>query len=105
MPSYFSTEAGQGSIGSGINALLGLGVSAFTSNQQKQLLKGQANISAEANKTALEIEREKTKNTQLQLEALDKQASKSGNNTLLYVGLGVGGFLILGVVIYAVTKK
>ena len=102
---YLSTEAGQGSIGSGINALLGLGVSAFTANQTKQNLKGQANISAYANKTALEIEQEKTKQAQLTLDALDKQASKSGSNTLLYVGLGVGGFLILGLVIYAVTKK
>jgi hypothetical protein len=102
---YFGSEAGKNTIGSGINALLGLGVTAFTSNQQKQLLKGQANISSEANKTALEIEQEKTKQAQLTLDALDKQASKSGSNTLLYVGLGVGGFLILGVVIYAVTKK
>jgi hypothetical protein len=102
---FWGSEAGQSSIGGGINALLGLAGGAFTANQQKQLLKGQQNLSAQQAKDALALEQERTKQAQLQLDALNKQGTKSGSNTMLYLGLGVGGVLILGVVIYAVTKK
>jgi hypothetical protein len=47
---------------------------------------------------ALEIER-------LKLEALKLEGGEAKDNTLLYVGLGLGGLLVLGGVIWAVTKK
>lgn len=105
MGDFFSSQAGQSSIGSGINALLGLGTSAFSANQQKQLLKGQANISAQANQSALAVEQERTRQAQLALQTVQTQGAKGSSNTMLYVALGIGGVVVLGAVIYAVTKK
>jgi hypothetical protein len=100
---FFQSEAGQQSIGGGINALLGLGTSAFTANQQKQLLKGQANLSAQQFKDAMALEQERTKQIELQLQQAKAQPS-SGNKTL-YIGLAVGGVVVLGGIIFAVTRK
>ena len=99
---YFGTEAGQNTISAGISNLLGLGVTLIGSNQQAQLLKGQANISAQQNQTAIEVEREKTKQAQLMLEA---SKSQPASNTALYIGLAVGGVVVLGGIIFAVTRK
>ena len=100
--SWFGTESGQSAIGSGINFGLGAIGTAISANQQKQLLKGQANISALQGENALAVERERTKQAELALQA---QQPKQGGNTTLYIALGVGGVLILGLVIFAVTKK
>lgn len=100
--SWFGTESGQTAIGSGINFGLGAIGSAISSNQQKQLLKGQANISAQQGKDALAVEQEKTRQIQLQLQG---QQPKQGGNTTLYIALGVGGVLVLGLVIFAVTRN
>lgn len=100
--SWFGTESGQSAIGSGINFGLGAIGSAISSNQQKQLLKGQANISALQGENALAVERERTKQAELMLQA---QQPKQGGNTTLYIALGVGGVLVLGLVIFAVTRN
>lgn len=87
---------------SAIPSLLNLGTSAVQTNQQKQLLNQQAQIEADKAKNQLAI-------AQLQLEASRSQAqnagAKSSGNTMLYVGLGVGAVVILGVVIFAVTRS
>lgn len=99
---YFSTEAGQNTISQGVNSVLGLGTSLIATNQQKQLLNQQAQIEADKAKNQLAI-------AQLQLEAsrAQSQAVSAGGsgNTMLYVGLGVGAVVILGVVIFAVTRS
>jgi hypothetical protein len=105
MSDFWKSESGQGAIGGGINALLGLGTSAFTANQVKQNLKGQANLSAQQAKDAIALEQERTKQAELALKAVQSQGAKAGSNTVLYVALGISGVLVLGVVIYAVTKK
>lgn len=99
---YFSTTAGQNTISQGIGSVLNLGTGLIASNQQKQLLNQQAQIEADKAKNQLAI-------AQLQLEATRAQAqsvgAKSSGNTMLYVGLGIGAVVILGVVIFAVTKS
>jgi hypothetical protein len=99
---FFKTSAGQQAIGGGINSALGLGTSLVATNQQKQLLKQQAQIEADKAKNQLAI-------AQLQLEASRAQAQNAGatssGNSMLYVGLGVGAVVILGIVIFAVTRK
>lgn len=99
---FFSTEAGQNTISQGIGSVLNLGTGLVASNQQKQLLNQQAQIEADKAKNQLAL-------AQLQLEATKAQAlgaSAGGSgNTMLYVGLGVGAIVILGVVIFAVTRS
>ncbi len=56
----------------------------------------QANAQASNNQTALQI-------AQLQLEAA--KLKPGTNNTLLYVGIGVGAVAVIGVLIYVATKK
>lgn len=102
---FFKTETGQNIISQGISSLFSFGLSAFGSNQQKQNLKGQANIVAQQGKSALAVEQERTKQAQLALEAAKAQGAGAGGNTALYIGLGVVGVVVLGVVIYAVTRK
>lgn len=100
--SWFGTETGQSAIGSGINFGLGTIGTFVSANQQKQLLKGQANIQAKAGQDALAVEQERTKQIMLQFQ--QQQPQKAGNTTL-YIALGIGGVLVLGVVIFAVTKS
>jgi hypothetical protein len=100
--SWFGTETGQQAIGSSINFGLGTIGTFVSANQQKQLLKGQANLSSQQAKDALDIEKERTKQVQIQFQ--QQQPQKAGNTTL-YIVLGVAGVLVLGLVIFAVTKK
>ena len=101
---YFTTDAGRNTISGAITSVLGLGATLIGSNQQYQLLKGQANISAQQNQTALEVERERTLQARLGLEA-SKAQPPSKANTALYIGLAVGGVVVLGGIIFAITRK
>lgn len=78
----------------------------FMSNTDKKNLQAQIDAQNLQNQTQLEIERERTKQAQLNAQAgLNQQTAKGSGNTMLYVALGVGGVLVLGVVIFAVTRK
>lgn len=100
--SWWGSNFGQQTAGNALNALLGLGTSAFTANQQKQLLKGQANLSAKQAEDALALQQEINRGIELQLKGA--QAKPAGNTTL-YIGLAIGGVVILGGIIFAVTRK
>lgn len=102
---FFQSSAGQSAVTQGIGALFSFALSAFGSNQAKQNLKGQANIVAQQGQSALAVEQERTKQAQLALEASRNQGTGAGGNTALYIGLGVVGVVVLGVVIFAVTRK
>jgi hypothetical protein len=100
---FFGSEAGQSAIGSGLNTVLGLGAGLVQSNQQKKLAEQQAKTAkalAEAQLKAKELEYQ---TAQLQLQTQKGSSVKS--NTALYVGLGVGGVAILGLVVYLAVKK
>lgn len=84
--------------------IIGGGFKLIDANQAKQRAKGEANaIKAEQDKT-LEILKQNALNIKLAQEG-GQSTSDGKSNTLLYVGLGVGGVLILGLVIFAITRK
>lgn len=99
---FLRSDSGKQTLTQGIGGVVNLGTGLVATNQQKQLLKQQAQIEAEKAKSQLAI-------AQLQLESARLQSSgagaKASGNTMLYVGLGVGAVVILGVVIYAVTRN
>lgn len=107
-----ATTNSSGGFFSGFNlgSLINVGSSVYGSisadKRQKDLLKAQANQNSQqiqgqiqAGNIALETERLKL----AQLQAGNGQVG--ANNTMLYVGLGLVGLLVVGGVIYAVAKK
>lgn len=85
-------------------SLVGLGTGLIMNNQNVQAAKGQANTQKEL----LQLQIQNTKEQQQLL--LQSQMGGQGNNETksnlpLYLGLGLGGVLVLGVVIFAVTRK
>lgn len=104
---------GGGGFFSGFNlqGLLNIGSTIYGSTQedkrQRDLLNAQANQNAQqlqaqidAGNLTLEAERLKL----AQIQAMQGQGGAK-NNTMLYVGLGILGLLVVGGVIYAVVKK
>jgi hypothetical protein len=88
-----------------LESLLGLGGGLILSNQEKQKAKGQANDAkaiADAQVRAGELAYQ---TAQLQLQAQKGGASVPKSNTGLYIGLGIGGAVILGLVVFLAVKK
>ena len=85
-------------------SVLGAGSSIFGASQMTKSAKEQAKIASQNNATALELAKI---NQQTELMKLQGNQGSSGasSNTTLYVALGVGGVLILGLTIFAVTRK
>jgi regulator of protease activity HflC (stomatin/prohibitin superfamily) len=99
--SFISSEAGGNAIGS----LLGLGTGLILSNQQKQLAKGQANDAKAIADAQIKAQELAYQTAQLQLQAQQGAGSGAKSNTGLYIGLGVGGAVILGLVVFLAVKK
>ena len=96
--------------GFNLNTLIGLGTTIYATEsagkQQDKLLNAQANQQAQQNQDTimagqLALETEKLKLAQIQAGG----GQGGANNTMLYVGLGILGLLVVGGVIYAVAKK
>jgi hypothetical protein len=102
---YFKSDIGKQTISQGIGAALNFGLALFGSNQARQDMKAQANIIARQGQDALSVEQERTRQALIQLEGAKLQGAGAGGNTALYIGLGVAGVVILGVVIFAVTRR
>jgi hypothetical protein len=84
-------------------ALVGFGGGLIMNNQNVKNAQGQANSQREL----LELQIQNTKEQQ-QLLLLSQQGqgtTETKSNLPLYIGLGLGGFLVLGIVIFAVTRK
>lgn len=101
--SAFGTFINSNSGANAISGLLGLGTGLVLSNQQKQNAKKQGNDAkaiAEAQVKAQELAYQTA-----QLQAQQGAGGGAKSNTGLYVGLGLGGAVILGLVVYLAVKK
>ena len=85
-----------------IAGLIGLGGGLVMSNQQKQNAKKQSN-------DAKALAQAQLKAQELALETAKLQAQQGSvqpkSNTGLYVGLGIGGVVVLGLVVFLAVKK
>lgn len=97
--SFLSSDAGKTTVSS----LLGLGSGLILSNQQKQIAKGEANTAKELADKQLQAQQIAYETAKLQLQGQQGVGAKS--NTGLYVGLGIGGAVILGLVVFLAVKK
>jgi len=86
-------------------ALVGFGTKMILNNQDVQNAQGRANEVREQQQRDLEIAKENQRNILLMKQAKEGVPEKEKSNLPLYIGLGVGGVVILGVVIFAVTRK
>jgi hypothetical protein len=94
-----------GIIGSVAPALVGLGTGLIMNNQAVQSAKGQANAQQQALDAQYAIALQNQRNIQAMQQQAKAPVKEEKNNLPLYIGLGVGGVLVLGVVIFAVTRK
>lgn len=96
----FNASAITGLLGQGVNAWAGIKASQNNMNavnSQANIASMNASSQSQSNAMALQL-------AQMQLAA--QQAPKQGgSNTGLYIGLGVAGVVVVGVLIYAITKK
>jgi hypothetical protein len=87
-----------------IAGLLGLGGGLVMSNQQKQNAKKQSNDAKALAQAQLKSQELALETAKLQLQA-QQGGGGAKNNTGLYVGLGIGGAVILGLVVFLAVKK
>lgn len=86
-------------------ALVTFGTSMVLNNQAVKKAQGEANfISAESDK-AYATAMQQAQNLKLLKEAGKAPPEEEKSKLPLYIGLGVGGVVVLGVVIFAVTRK
>lgn len=86
-------------------AVVGLGGQLIMNNQNVQNAQGQANAQLQALQTQYQIALANQQTVALQNQMNKPQVTDSGGSKVaLYVGLGLGGVLILGLAIYAVRK-
>ena len=86
-----------------IGSVLTTGGGVFSSTQSVKAAQINANSQAQNNATALELQR--LQNEGAKINALNSQSPAATSNTTLYIALGVGGVLVLGLTIFAVTRK
>jgi hypothetical protein len=87
-----------------IPTVVGFGTGMIMNNQAVQNAKGQANAQKEALNAQYAIALQNEKNIKL-MQQSNQAPPKEKSNLPLYIGLGVGGVLVIGVVIFAVTRK
>lgn len=86
-------------------AIVGLGSGLIINNQNVKNAQGQANATQEALNTQYQIALQNQQNIKLMQQAGQAPPKKEKSKLPLYVGLGFGGVVILGIVIFAVTRK
>lgn len=86
-------------------AIVGLGTQLIINNQNVQNIKGQANSQQQALDKQYQIALANQQTLALQNQANKPQVTDSGGSKVpLYIGLGLGGVLVLGLVVYAIRR-
>jgi hypothetical protein len=82
------------------------GVTGYFGNQAiRDAKKAEANALISQGKSQVEVARIMQETEKLKLEQAKLGGGAKSGSTALYIGLGVGAVAILGVVIFAVTRK
>jgi LPXTG-motif cell wall-anchored protein len=91
---------------SSIADVIGGGLKFFGSQEERKSAEAQADALKSKGYSDVEVAKLMLEGKKLELQtALAGGNKKSGSNNTLYIALGVGGVLILGLVIFAVTRK
>ena len=77
----------------------------FTSQEQADAQKAQANALIKQGLSQVEVAKIMQETERLKLEQAKAGAGATTGNKTLYIALGVGAVVILGAVIFAVTRK
>jgi hypothetical protein len=77
----------------------------FGSVEQRKASEAQAEALKQQGLTQLEIAKVQQQTKLAELEALKSGAGTKAGSKTLYIALGVGAVVVLGVVIFAVTRK
>jgi hypothetical protein len=85
--------------------ILGFGIGAINRNQIRKDAQGEANRIKEESDKAYAIAKQQAENLKLLKEAGKAPPKEEKSKLPLYIGLGVGGVVVLGVIIFAVTRK
>ena len=85
-------------------AIGGLATGLIMNNQARKDAKGQANEQRKRLEEELRVAEQNEKNIRL-LQQSSQPPTKEKSNLPLYIGLGVGGVVVLGVVIFALTRN
>ena len=86
-------------------AIITGGTALILNNQAVQKAKGEANLIKEESDKAYAIAMQQAKNLR-DLKQINKASPEKEKSKLpLYIGLGVGGVVVLGVIIFAVTRN
>jgi hypothetical protein len=88
--------------------LLDFGFNMVLSHQEKQNAKGVANAAAQQQQRQMELNKQEADLLQQKMDLLKTPpaaAAAGGGNTGLYIGLGVGGLVITGLVVFFIVRK
>lgn len=103
MQSMYNNAVGDWT-GLGGNIISGAGTY-FGSVEQRKSAEAQAEALRQQGLTQLEIAKVQQQTKLAELEALKSGSGAKAGSKTLYIALGVGAVVVLGVVIFAVTRK
>ncbi len=85
--------------------LVGFGTGLITNNQLRQEAKGQAKEAKDIADLQYQTALANQRAVELQNQGRANTTEKPKSNTALYIGLGVGGVVLIGAVVFAFTRK
>ena len=94
-----------GIIGNVVPSIIDTGKGLILNNQNVKNAQAQANAQQQALNAQYAIALQNEKNILAMQQQAKTPVKEEKNNLPLYIGLGVGGVLVLGVIIFAVTRK
>jgi hypothetical protein len=92
-------------LGAVLPGLITGGTALVLNNQAVQKAKGEANLIKEESDKAYAIAMQQAQNLRDLKQATKEPPKEEKSKLPLYIGLGVGGVVVLGVIIFAVTRK